>query len=90
MYKLITLSEEKGFTSFLYNRDYLWMVDLQQWLREERNIIVVILPYKDKNDFICYKYLVYVFGEFKEEVNMIYDSYNKSLETALYETLLKY
>lgn len=72
---------------------YLFLCEIQKWLREVHKIDIMILPWEDtKNNIVTYQYFVLnTFDEdkyddsFVEEKN--YDSYEKSLEKGLQEAL---
>lgn len=59
---------------------------LQRWLREEHNIIVMILPYKDfaadVNDSIMYMPIIYSVKDYKK-----FKTYEEALEEGLYQAL---
>lgn len=96
--ELVTLSREKGFMS----RDnlttvndeycYLWMCELQKWLREKHNLHICIEPkwsYEDLPDRYSQpkEYYGYVVGDDDfnedEQVDIPFKSYEDCLEDAL-------
>ena len=99
--QLIASAKEKGFESHIIgksveakysNKDfyYLWMCELQKWLREEHNIHIEIhLVIKPIGNTI-YKSEVYkVFGDMKIGTHFLeyYQTYEQALEEGLKETL---
>lgn len=90
--ELIELSKEKGFLSrdklvSVYNSYYyLWMCELQQWLREVHNIQVYV-----------YSTTLYMNNQYKDYVYNIdgnnldtrkgFDKYEEALEEALKQSL---
>lgn len=88
---LVTLSREKGFMS----RDnllkpnsgyyYLWMCELQQWLRDEHECIIVVLPFLLEDESLTYEYTNYS-TQVQEELDHgdgPFDTYEIALEAAL-------
>ena len=93
--KLIKLSKEKSFISRdnlikpSLNYYYLWMCELQQWLREKYEIIIVILPFTLENRDITYEYTNYS-NKVEEELDHgdgPFDTYEVALEAALISAL---
>ena len=88
-FELIKLTKEKGFKSSVslvhINGDYyyLWMCELQKWLREEHSIDVLV----DKG-FLSNKYSYEVL--YKNDMldsEYIFKTLEKALEIGLYEAL---
>jgi hypothetical protein len=93
--KLIELSKEKGFISRdnliepSLNYAYLWMCEVQQWLRERHEIIIVILPFLLEDGGITYEYTNYS-TKVEEELDHgdgPFDTYEIALEAALVSAL---
>ena len=100
---LIKLSREKGFMSrdklVTINSDYfyLWMCELQKWLREEHNCIVEVTFYSENIESIKdIKYEVEIdyygkdfhnIGDSSDYYSSGYDTYEKALEVGLFEGL---
>jgi hypothetical protein len=96
--QLIELSEEKGFKSKLSNLlhvfnaeiaeettliRYLWLCELQKWLRGEYNIHVWVEPFKDVDEIV---FILRVLG-YKAKGSQIFHGYTVALEHGLYEAL---
>jgi len=95
MKQLIKLSEEKGFVgenNFIdphQNSIYLWMCNLQQWLRDKHKCVIVILPFLLEDGGITYKYTNYS-TQIDEELDHgdgPFETYEKALEAALTSAL---
>ena len=94
--KIIELATEKGFTSSIIgksveakysNKDfyYLWMCELQKWLREVHKIHIAILPKILPNNEIKY----YSFrGKIKKDWTELFNTYEEALEEALKQVLI--
>ena len=95
MKQLVRLSREKGFIS----RDqiwepsssysYLWMCELQQWLRDKHECIIVILPFLLEDGGITYEYTNYS-TQVEEELDHgdgPFDTYEIALKAALFSAL---
>ncbi len=91
---LLELSKEKGFISrdklVTVNKDYyhLWMCEVQKWLREEHNLIIVI-SYIYEFDSTPYTYFILRKGESSpiNEWKEDFSTYEQALEAALIHTL---
>jgi hypothetical protein len=95
MKQLVKLSREKGFIS----RDnliepslsyiYLWMCELQQWLRDKHECVIVILPFLLEDGGLTYEYTNYS-TQIDEELDHgdgPFDTYEIALEAALMSAL---
>lgn len=93
---LIKLSKEKGFmskdnlTGIFPSYYYLWMCELQQWLRDEHNwFLGIVCEYRfdyhgyniDNAEIDLYEAVEIGNSQFR------YDSYEKALEAGLLESL---
>jgi hypothetical protein len=95
MKQLVKLSREKGFISRDQIREpslsysYLWMCELQQWLRDKCECIIVILPFLLEDGGITYEYTNYS-TQVEEELDHgdgPFDSYEIALQAALISAL---
>lgn len=95
MKQLIKLSIEKDFRSKdnLISVDpsytYLWMCELQQWLRDKHEIVIVILPFLLEDGGITYEYTNYS-TQIDEELDHgdgPFDTYEIALAAALMSAL---
>lgn len=90
---LIHLSREKGFISrdnlIMVNANYkfLWLCELQKWLRETKDINIEIYCHKEKNNILWNwsGYYIKIQGLFTKGSN-----YHNTYEEALEEALLYY
>jgi hypothetical protein len=92
---LIKLSREKDFRSkdnlISVNPSYfyLWMCELQQWLRDKHECIIVILPFLLEDESITYEYTNYS-TQVQEELDHgdgPFNMYETALEAALISAL---
>jgi len=69
------------------NESYLWLCELQRWLREGHNIHVIV--YFDKNTVNTYFYYMIfsIDGYVNKESNHTFKLYEEALEAGLFETL---
>lgn len=95
MKQLVKLSYEKDFRSkdnlILVNPSYfyLWMCELQQWLRDKHECVIVIIPFLLDNGGITYEYTNYS-TQVDEELDHgdgPFETYEKALEAALISAL---
>lgn len=94
--ELIDLAiKHKFHSAFLYNVAYkyytkedlrylFWMTELQQWLRETHNSIVIGLPYTTEDNIKVYIWMIY-----KIKSSPCHDKYFDTYEQALEEGLLE-
>ena len=72
---------------------YLFLCEIQKWLREVHKIDIMILPWEDtENNTVSYQYFILNnFDEEKYDDSYVeeknYDTYEKSLEIGLQEAL---
>lgn len=95
MKQLVKLSREKDFRSKdnLISVDpsytYLWMCELQQWLRDKHKCVIVILPFLLEDNSITYEYTNYSI-QVDEELDHgdgPFDTYDIALEASLISAL---
>ena len=95
MKQLVKLSREKGFRSKdnliepSLSYTYLWMCELQQWLRDKHECVIVILPFLLEDGGITYEYTNYS-TQIDEELDHgdgPFSSYEMALEAALMSAL---
>jgi len=95
MKQLVKLSREKDFRSKdnliepSLSYSYLWMCELQQWLRDKHDCIIVILPFLLDDGGITYEYTNYS-TKVEEELDHgdgPFDTYETALEAALMSAL---
>jgi len=95
MKELYILSTNLGFIpqniSISWKTDsYLWMCELQKWLRENHNIIVMVEPYSNGSSscrFIWDRFIlnnIWMLDSFSMEKH---EKYEKALEIGLYESI---
>lgn len=96
--ELMKLSHDKGFRSIEIREDdiygyiyyYRWLCELQQWLRKEHNIHIIIIPETIIQKRGIYKfYAELIWHKFEEESdeNTFFNTYEECLENALKEAL---
>lgn len=73
---IVHLGEEKT-----KQHDYIELCLIQKWLREEKNIVIII-KYTENNEF----YAV-VYKNYKEELSYDYESYTGALEEGIKKAL---
>ena len=98
--KLIELSKEKGFESKIYKElikigiwiklsnnhaYYLWMCELQKWLRENHNIHIFI-HYNTLTERFRIEYITHINKEIENEYPE-FNTYEQALGKGLYEGL---
>lgn len=68
---------------------YLWMCELQKWLREEHNIEVYVVPIHayQRGTGVLYKFAILGRVSAKNIYNYCLDTYEQALEKALQEGL---
>jgi hypothetical protein len=95
MKQLVKLSYEKDFRSkdnlisVNPSYSYLWMCELQQWLRDEHECVIVILPFLLEDGGLTYEYTNYS-TQIDEELDHgdgPFDTYDKALKAALMSAL---
>ena len=95
MKQLVKLSREKDFRSKdnliepSLSYSYLWMCELQQWLRDKHDCIIVILPFLLEDGGITYEYTNYS-TQVEEELDHgdgPFDTYEIALKAALMSAL---
>ena len=96
--QIISIAKEKGFISNIIgksveakysNKDfyYLWMCELQKWLREVHNTYIAIIP--GFGDKIWYTYQIHADnGNAFIDVEDSWDTYESALEESLKQGLL--
>ncbi len=98
--ELIKLATDKGFTSKIIGKSvdnksiekdfyYLWMCELQKWLRDTHNIDIIIKPWTGDNiGEKNYAADIYLFGTRTYKKLKREKTYELALEEGLFQALL--